>query len=128
MPPFYYLVPLRGSISPPTKVGDRIQSIDPRQEPSSVLLSAHPGSFAGPFISGMNNLLIALAILTLTPVSSSGQSSWRQATEKELASILPPRAQVEKERIETELRTASGITDGKGKFIAGVVLITAGYA
>jgi hypothetical protein len=32
------------------------------------------------------------------------------------------------ERIETEFRTASGITDGKGHAIAGVVLITAGYS
>ena len=35
---------------------------------------------------------------------------------------------MEKERIETESRTASGITDGNRKFVAGVVLITAGYA
>jgi hypothetical protein len=94
-----------------------------------MLIFARPGSFAGSLIPLMNNLLIALAILVLTPVSSlARQSSWRQATEKELASLVPSRAQVEKERIETELRTASGITDGKGKFIAGVVLITAGYA
>ena len=33
-----------------------------------------------------------------------------------------------KERIETEMRTASGVTDGHGRFIAGVVMITAGYA
>ena len=32
------------------------------------------------------------------------------------------------ERIETEFRTASGITDGQGHSIAGVVLITAGYS
>jgi hypothetical protein len=77
----------------------------------------------------MNKLLTVLAILFLTPVSLvARQSSWRQANEKELAALVPPRAQVEKERIETELRTASGITDGRGKFIAGVVLITAGYA
>jgi hypothetical protein len=42
--------------------------------------------------------------------------------------LIPARAPVEKERIETEFRTASGISNGKGKFIAGVVLITAGYA
>ena len=35
---------------------------------------------------------------------------------------------MEKERIETESRTASGVTNGSGKFIAGVVLITAGYS
>jgi hypothetical protein len=54
--------------------------------------------------------------------------TWRQATEKELRAVIPARAVVEKERIETEFRTASGITDGQGKFIAGIVLITAGYA
>ena len=56
------------------------------------------------------------------------QGTWRAATEKELAALLPARAPVEKEQIETELRTASGITNGKGKFLAGVVIITAGYA
>src|SRR3954470_22604901 len=54
--------------------------------------------------------------------------SWRAATENELREIIPPRAPVEKERIETEFRTASAITDGSGRFVAGVVLITAGYA
>jgi hypothetical protein len=53
---------------------------------------------------------------------------WRQATEKELESVIPARALVKKERIETEFRTASGVTNGQGKFIAGVVMITAGYA
>jgi len=32
------------------------------------------------------------------------------------------------EHIETEMRTASGIVNGRGQFIAGVVLITAGYS
>ena len=45
-------------------------------------------------------------------------SSWRPATETELKNLLPARAPVEQERIETELRTASGITDGHGQFIA----------
>jgi hypothetical protein len=55
-------------------------------------------------------------------------ASWRPATGSELKNLLPARAPVEQERIETEMRTASGITDGHGKFIAGVVLITAGYS
>ncbi len=42
--------------------------------------------------------------------------------------MLPARAPVEKERIETEMRTASGIVNSHGKVIAGVVLITAGYS
>lgn len=63
----------------------------------------------------------------MTSVFTAGLD-WRQATEKELRGVIPARAPVEKERIETEFRTASGITDGHGKFIAGVVMITAGYA
>jgi hypothetical protein len=46
----------------------------------------------------------------------------------ELEQALPSRAPVVKERIETEMRTASGITDGRGRVIAAVVLITAGYS
>lgn len=73
--------------------------------------------------------LLAAAFLTLTPLSAPAQkNTWRQATDVELAALLPARAPVEKEHIETEMRTASGITDGKGRFIAGVVLITAGYS
>ncbi len=53
---------------------------------------------------------------------------WRAATDAELKALIPPRAQVIQERIETEMRTASGITDGKGKYVASVVLITAGYS
>jgi len=53
---------------------------------------------------------------------------WRQATAAELATVLPSRAPVESEHIETEMRTASGIVDEHGRFIAGVVLITAGYS
>jgi hypothetical protein len=56
------------------------------------------------------------------------KSSWHQATDSELASLLPARAPVIKEHIETEMRTASGIVDSRGHYIAGVVLITAGYS
>jgi hypothetical protein len=42
--------------------------------------------------------------------------------------LLPARAQVEREHIETEMRTASGIMNGHGRYIAGVVLLTAGYS
>lgn len=55
-------------------------------------------------------------------------SGWRTATPAELKQIIPARAPVEKERIETEFRTASAITNGHGKYVYGVVLITAGYA
>jgi hypothetical protein len=73
---------------------------------------------------------IFLALIMLLPCSFAfaQKSTWRQATDAELASLLPARAPVEKEHIETELRTASGIVNSKGQFIAGVVLLTAGYS
>ena len=71
---------------------------------------------------------IPVVLLLLLMGAVAAQSKWRAATEKELASLLPARAPVEKEQIETEMRTASGVTNGKGKFFAAVVIITAGYA
>ncbi len=70
-------------------------------------------------------LILAAAV---SPFTGRAANDWRPATEAELKSLIPTRAPVEKERIETEFRTASGITNRHGKFIAGVVLITAGYA
>jgi hypothetical protein len=55
-------------------------------------------------------------------------AEWRQASDAELRSVIPARAPVVRERIETEMRSASGITNGHGKYVAGVVLITAGYS
>lgn len=73
--------------------------------------------------------LLVAALLALAPLSHGQQKSiWRTATAAELKALIPDRAPVEKERIETEFRTASGITDGQHRFIAGVVLITAGYS
>ena len=72
------------------------------------------------------NLLILL--ITIPVFASVGDSNWRAASEAELKALIPARAPVEKERIETEFRTASGVTDGRGKFIAGVLMITAGYS
>jgi hypothetical protein len=74
-------------------------------------------------------LVLCGAILALLAVRAPAQrTAWRQATQGELASVLPSRAPVENEHIETEMRTASGIVDERGHFIAGVVLITAGYS
>ena len=68
----------------------------------------------------------------LLGLAANGQSraaeTWRPATEGELKALIPDRAPVEKERIETEFRTASGIMATTGRYVAGVVLITAGYA
>jgi hypothetical protein len=75
-------------------------------------------------------LSLVLLLLILVPPSARAQakSGWRSATTEELKAVLPLRAPVEKERIETEMRTASGIVNSHGKVIAGVVLITAGYS
>ena len=68
----------------------------------------------------------ALPLLSLPLAAQTPE--WRQATQAELATVLPSRAPVQAEHIETEMRTASGIVDARGRYIAGVVLITAGYS
>lgn len=72
-------------------------------------------------------LTLTLTLLVCT-VAASNPAGWRTASESELRKVIPARAAVIKENIETEFRTASGVTDGQGKFIAGVVMITAGYS
>ena len=77
----------------------------------------------------MKKILALAGIFILScSIATAQKSSWRQATDAELASLLPARAPVEKEHIETELRTASGIVNTRGQFVAGVVLLTAGYS
>jgi hypothetical protein len=76
-----------------------------------------------PFISSL--LIPAAAVLVC---AQPAVAQWREATRTELSSLIPARAPVGEERIETEARTASGITDGHGHFVAGVLLITAGYS
>ena len=72
--------------------------------------------------------ILSILLLCAQIVAAIGYGSqWRSATDMELRRIIPARAPVGKENIETEFRTASGVTDGHGKFIAGVVMITAGY-
>ncbi|HZL27855.1 MAG TPA: hypothetical protein VFC39_15115 [Acidobacteriaceae bacterium] len=75
-------------------------------------------------VGAMCVVLLWMGVAIAQPVAGN----WRAATDKELKSLLPARATVGKEHIETEMRTASGITDGRGNFIAGIVLITAGYS
>ena len=71
-------------------------------------------------------VLSLVCCLTWSPAQS--KSGWRAATPEELAGFLPARAPVDKERIESEMRTASGIINEHGQMIGSVVLITAGYA
>ena len=67
-------------------------------------------------------------LLLVSPGLSHAAAVWHSASVEELKAVIPARAPVISERIETEFRTASGISDGKGHAIAGVVLITAGYS
>src|SRR5579883_3249642 len=89
-------------------------------------------------IRRMFMLLLTLALVS-SPVNvfrpavgaharSATAARWRAATPAELRKVIPAGAPVVKENIETEFRTAAGITDGRGRFIAGVVMITAGYS
>ena len=82
--------------------------------------------------SKLRVVLLAVALLLLAAGGDGAaavyRARWRAATEQELRKVLPARAPVIKENIETEFRTASGVTDGRGRFIAGVVMITAGYS
>src|SRR5262245_22605078 len=76
------------------------------------------------------SMLVKILLSSALIFASSGGvvGRWRAATEPELRKLIPAREPVSKENIETEFRTASGVTDGHGKFIAGVVIITAGYS
>jgi hypothetical protein len=77
---------------------------------------------------GIRNAIFIALIFCLCLTLQAQKGGWHQASDAELASQLPARAPVEKEHIETEMRTASGIVDARGHFIAGVVLLTAGYS
>ena len=79
-------------------------------------------------ISIIAQALSLLLVAGAVSFSTAAAPGWRVASEPELRKIIPARAPVIKENIETEFRTASGVTDGQGKFIAGVVMITAGYS
>ncbi|MGH9604360.1 MAG: hypothetical protein ACRD3N_01550 [Terracidiphilus sp.] len=72
--------------------------------------------------------LTLLLFLFAQAQASAQKTEWRQATASELAAVLPARAPVVNEHIETEMRTASGIVNERGQYIAGVVLLTAGYS
>ena len=73
----------------------------------------------------MKRIALAWVLFCWMPALASGPT-WRQATVAELRQIIPARAPVGKERIETEFRAASGITDGS-RYVAGVFMIVTGY-
>ena len=77
----------------------------------------------------MKIFLIAAFLFSALTVTAFAQEAktWRKMSESELKIVVPERAPVLKENIETELRTAAGITDDNKKSIFGVTIITAGY-
>jgi len=70
--------------------------------------------------------ILALLLFGLVFSVSAFAQDWRRMSESELKRSVPEKAPVISEEIETEFRTASGITDGRNE-IFGVVIITAGY-
>lgn len=70
-------------------------------------------------------IIAVLFVAAVFAVNAFAQD-WRKMTAEELKKTIPEKAPVIKEEIETELRTAAGITTGKNN-IFGVVIITAGY-
>jgi len=79
-------------------------------------------------MKNLAKLSILICTLFIAATVAAKGPMWRQATQAELTAVLPSRAPVISEHIETEMRTASGIVDSQGHYIAGVVLITAGYS
>lgn len=74
-------------------------------------------------------IILGVVNSTLAPAGAAApRSRWRTASVPELKNVIPARAPVMKENIETEMRSASGVTNGHGKFIAGALMITAGYS
>jgi hypothetical protein len=73
-------------------------------------------------------VLVMVACAAGAWAQAAHPADWRPATPAELQQVLPARAPVVTERIETDIHSASGITDGHGKYVADVVLITAGYS
>lgn len=82
----------------------------------------------GSLMRGVCWILLWSCIAVAAPGQRTGGEQWRAATTAELEAALPARAPVEKEHIETEMRTANGIINSHKELIAAVVLITAGYA
>ena len=57
--------------------------------------------------------LVNALVLMLLICAVCLAANWRIASELELRKVIPARAPVIKENIETEFRTASGVTDRK---------------
>ena len=71
-------------------------------------------------------ILTILVITLIFALNCVAQTDWHKMTEAELKTVVPEKAPVIKENIETEFRTASGISNGTSQ-IFGVIIITAGY-
>lgn len=88
----------------------------------NLLISAPSRLCGGKYFMKILSILLFGLIFSLSIFAQD----WRKMSEAELKNAVPETAPVIKENIETELRTASGITNGKNE-IFSVVIITAGY-
>lgn len=70
--------------------------------------------------------IILAGLLLFSSVAAFPQESWQKMGAEALKKAVPEKAPVLEENIETEMRTASGISMGS-KNIFGVLIITAGY-
>ncbi len=95
---------------------------------SSARATRCPANVCQPRLGRGNRRIAWAAFSCVLYAAAIFAASWRAATQEELSAALPARAPVIAERIETELRSASGVVDERGRLIAGVVLITAGYS
>jgi hypothetical protein len=73
-------------------------------------------------------LVVCVGSAAAQAKNNAARQGWRAATSAELEAVMPARAPVVNERIETEARSATGMIDGGGRVIGAIVLITAGYA
>src|SRR5271165_6354272 len=67
----------------------------------------------------MKRIFVLLIFAFVCSAAFAQKSAWRSATDAALAALLPARAPVEKEHIETEMRTASGIVGKHDRYTAG---------
>ena len=68
-------------------------------------------------------ILFVVGVCLVTAIAGYGQGDWHRMNESELRAVVPEKAPVIRENIETEFRTAAGISDGK-RNVFGVVIIT----
>lgn len=80
------------------------------------------------FLGAFTTALLTMRVSAHVSAHVSAADVWRSATGTELKAWIPTRAPIAQEHIETDSRTATGIVDSSGRYVAGVVLVTMGYS